>query len=197
MDKTIRMSGSCEGTVHLKRMSRDEDYIRDACRQTEAYSKEALRARLGEGILFTGTWAGATDCQELDEEELLEGELSASGETALDSQAALLVLARPAGSLAMVQIHARQQRGRMQHGRLWTQRCSSQGAMKGEQMDRKMMKKLLYRIKPPCPECPYTLGLVHTFANPCPTCRINGYRTFERFQRFGRGLPERPDDAGD
>ena len=81
-------------------MSRDEDYIRDACRQTEAYSKEALRARLGEGILFTGTWAGATDCQELDEEELLEGELSASGETALDSQAALLVLARPAGSLA-------------------------------------------------------------------------------------------------
>ncbi|WP_304975288.1 tetratricopeptide repeat protein [uncultured Acetatifactor sp.] len=140
MDKTIRMSGSCEGTVHLKRMSRDEDYIRDACRQTEAYSKEALRARLGEGILFTGTWAGATDCQELDEEELLEGELSASGETALDSQAALLVLARPAGSLAMVQIHARQQRGRMQHGRLWTQRCSSQGAMKGEQMDRKRSK---------------------------------------------------------
>lgn len=64
--------------------------------------------------------------------------------------------------------------------------------MKGEQMDRKMMKKLPYRIKPPCPECPYTLGLVHTFVNPCPTCRINGYQTFERFKR---GLPERPDDA--
>lgn len=77
-------------------------------------------------------------------------------------------------------------------GRLRTQRCSSQGAMKGEQMDRKMMKKLLYRIKPPCPECPYTLGLVHTFANPCPKCRENGYRTFDRFKR---GLPERPDNA--
>ena len=57
---------------------RYRDYIRDTYRQTEAYSKEALHAHLGDGIVFTGTWAGATDCQELDEEELLEGELSAS-----------------------------------------------------------------------------------------------------------------------
>lgn len=55
------------------------------------------------------------------------------------------------------------------------------------------IKELIYRVKPPCPECPYTLGLVHTFANPCPKCRENGYRTFERFKR---DLPERPDDAG-
>ena len=36
------------------------------------------------------------------------------------------------------------------------------------------IKELIYRVKPPCPECPYTLGLVHTFANPCPKCRENG-----------------------
>ena len=44
-------------------------------------------------------------------------------------------------------------------------------------------KNLSYRIKPPCPRCPYTLGLVHTFVNPCPTCRENGPQTFERLQR--------------
>lgn len=54
------------------------------------------------------------------------------------------------------------------------------------------IKKLIYQIKPPCPECPYTLGLVHTFANPCPQCRSYGYRTFERFKKEVAG---RPDDA--
>ena len=52
-------------------------------------------------------------------------------------------------------------------------------------------KKLIYRIKPPCPECPYTLGLVHTFANPCPTCRENGYRMFEQFQKTVRKCGEK------
>lgn len=54
-------------------------------------------------------------------------------------------------------------------------------------------KRLIYQIKPPCPECPYTLGLVYTFVNPCPACRANGYKTYERFQRFQRGLPEGDD----
>lgn len=54
------------------------------------------------------------------------------------------------------------------------------------------IKELICHIKSPCPKCPYTLGLVHTLVNPCPECRVNGYQMFERFQR---GLPERPDNA--
>lgn len=41
--------------------------------------------------------------------------------------------------------------------------------------------RLLYKIKPPCDKCPYTLGQVHTPLNPCPQCKVNGYETFERF----------------
>lgn len=44
------------------------------------------------------------------------------------------------------------------------------------------IKKLFYQIKPPCSRCPYTLGQVHTLANPCPQCRGNDYQMFERFQ---------------
>lgn len=43
------------------------------------------------------------------------------------------------------------------------------------------MKKLLYRIKPPCTGCPYKLGQVHTVVNPCSGCRLNGYQTYEEF----------------
>ncbi len=43
------------------------------------------------------------------------------------------------------------------------------------------MKKLFYHVKPPCSKCPYTLGMVHTVTNPCPQCKINGYKTFEIF----------------
>lgn len=45
------------------------------------------------------------------------------------------------------------------------------------------IKKLFYLIKPPCSRCPYTLGLVHTTANPCPQCRMSGYKMFEHFQK--------------
>lgn len=45
------------------------------------------------------------------------------------------------------------------------------------------MKDLAHKIKPPCPKCPYKLGLVHTLVNPCPQCKANGYRMFEQFQR--------------
>lgn len=44
------------------------------------------------------------------------------------------------------------------------------------------LKELIHWDKPPCPRCPYTLGLVHTLVNPCPQCRENGYKTFEQFQ---------------
>lgn len=43
--------------------------------------------------------------------------------------------------------------------------------------------KLIYRIKPPCTKCPYTLGKIHTVTNPCPQCKANSYQSFERFQR--------------
>lgn len=45
------------------------------------------------------------------------------------------------------------------------------------------MKQLLYRIKPPCAKCPYKLGVIQTFANPCPECRMNGYQTFAYFAK--------------
>ena len=45
------------------------------------------------------------------------------------------------------------------------------------------IEKLIYHVKPPCPKCPYTLGQVHTFANPCPECKANGYQMYERFQK--------------
>ena len=37
--------------------------------------------------------------------------------------------------------------------------------------------------KPPCAQCPYTLGLVKTLHNPCPECKQNGYRMYEIFQQ--------------
>lgn len=40
-----------------------------------------------------------------------------------------------------------------------------------------------YRLKPSCPQCPYTLGLVHTLINPCPQCKEAGYQMFEQFQK--------------
>ena len=43
------------------------------------------------------------------------------------------------------------------------------------------MKDSLYQVKPPCDKCPYKLGLVRTVANPCPQCKANGYKTYERF----------------
>ena len=43
--------------------------------------------------------------------------------------------------------------------------------------------RMIYQIKPPCPKCPYTLGRVHTFTNPCPECKANGYKMYERFQK--------------
>lgn len=44
-------------------------------------------------------------------------------------------------------------------------------------------KNLIQKIRPPCPDCPYRRGLIHTLVNPCPACRENGYRAFAQFQK--------------
>ncbi len=49
------------------------------------------------------------------------------------------------------------------------------------------MKAILYTMKPPCPRCPYKLGLVHTVVNPCPQCKENGYKTYEQFKKEPSG----------
>ncbi len=46
------------------------------------------------------------------------------------------------------------------------------------------IKKLIYQIKPPCPKCPYTLGLAYTPKNPFPECKLNHYETYEWFQKL-------------
>lgn len=45
-----------------------------------------------------------------------------------------------------------------------------------------MMKKIIYKLKPPCFKCPYKLGEVKTIANPCPRCKQDNYQDFEIFQ---------------
>lgn len=44
------------------------------------------------------------------------------------------------------------------------------------------MKKDSLKRKP-CAKCPYTLGLVKTLTNPCPECKLNGYQSYEWFQK--------------
>lgn len=39
--------------------------------------------------------------------------------------------------------------------------------------------KLIDKIKPPCPKCPYTLGQVQFVQSPCPMCKINDYQTYK------------------
>ena len=45
------------------------------------------------------------------------------------------------------------------------------------------ISRLIGRNKVPCVQCPYKLGLIKTLVNPCPQCKLNGYRTFEQFQK--------------
>ena len=33
----------------------------------------------------------------------------------------------------------------------------------------------------PCEKCPYKLGIIQTFVNPCPSCEINNYKTYDVF----------------
>ena len=40
-----------------------------------------------------------------------------------------------------------------------------------------------------CQKCPYKLGLVHTFVDPCPQCKMNNYSFYRMFLKQ-LGLPE-------
>lgn len=42
--------------------------------------------------------------------------------------------------------------------------------------------------KPPCAKCPYTLGQVHMLTSPCPLCKLDGYKTYERLQKMTRSF---------
>jgi len=55
-----------------------EGLLRNSYKQAEDSAKETLRNHLGPDIIFTEIWAEVADVRELEEEELLEGELSAS-----------------------------------------------------------------------------------------------------------------------
>lgn len=37
---------------------------------------------------------------------------------------------------------------------------------------------LIYSIKPPCAQCPYTLRQVRFVDNPCPNCKLNNYQMY-------------------
>jgi len=54
----------------------------------------------------------------------------------------------------------------------------------------KMIEKIKYSIAPPCPKCPYTLGYVKFFDNPCPQCKMNGYQTYRDLMEGKYGLPK-------
>lgn len=45
------------------------------------------------------------------------------------------------------------------------------------------LKEIITQKKVPCGKCLYKLGLVETLANPCPECRMNGYRSYEWFRK--------------
>ena len=52
------------------------------------------------------------------------------------------------------------------------------------------MKKLLRRIKPPCPKCPFTLVQVQFVKDHCPECKANGYRMYEQLIKGKRPFDE-------
>ena len=49
------------------------------------------------------------------------------------------------------------------------------------------LRELIHWDKPPCPQCPYTLGLIQTLVNPCPQCKENRYKTYEWFKKAQSG----------
>ena len=49
----------------------------------------------------------------------------------------------------------------------------------------------------PCEKCPYKLGIIQTFVNPCPSCKLNNYKTYEVFieqMQKGVGTPRIKND---
>lgn len=53
-----------------------DELLRNVYQANESAGMKTLRKHLGDGIVFTGVWADAKDEQELEESELLDGELS-------------------------------------------------------------------------------------------------------------------------
>ena len=45
------------------------------------------------------------------------------------------------------------------------------------------LRNLIDKIKPPCPKCPYTLGLVKFVVDPCPNCKHNGYNMYYKLTK--------------
>lgn len=43
--------------------------------------------------------------------------------------------------------------------------------------------EIISQKKTPCGKCPYKLGIIETPVNPCPECRLNGYKTYEWFRK--------------
>lgn len=50
------------------------------------------------------------------------------------------------------------------------------------------IEKLVYKLRPPCPKCPYTLGQIYLIKSPCPMCKLDGYKTYERLRRMTRSF---------
>ena len=46
------------------------------------------------------------------------------------------------------------------------------------------LQQLLYKLRPPCPHCPYQLGLIKTTINPCPQCKLNHYQSYTTFENL-------------
>ncbi len=46
------------------------------------------------------------------------------------------------------------------------------------------LKEIISQKKAPCEKCPYKLGMIKTLANPCPQCKLNGYRSYEWFRNM-------------
>lgn len=51
--------------------------------------------------------------------------------------------------------------------------------------------------KPPCNDCPYKLGQVQTLVNPCPQCKKDGYRAYDRFKGNGSKVDSPGREASD
>lgn len=47
-----------------------------------------------------------------------------------------------------------------------------------------MFEKMILKSIKPCKKCAYKLGLIKTFANPCPHCKINKYQTFKLYSNI-------------
>ena len=52
------------------------------------------------------------------------------------------------------------------------------------------LMRLRYLFRRPCKRCPYKLGNVKFFIDPCGHCKKNGYEMFKHFKEWGvTGVP--------